>query len=501
MTSQPMRSFGQTPRALFGYGDTNPRRLWVAMAFVILVAITGGGSRSDIASIATLRALSVLFAAYALWAMPPGALRALRWPLFLLVLLASWMVIQLIPLPMGWWSVLPGRDVVHQIDMVLGQAGLARPISLTPSLTVNSLLSLVVPFAAILLFATLDRNDLRRLCFVFIGVAVASALMGMLQVWLTGQNALYLYRITNQGSMVGLFSNRNHHAISLACSLVLVALAQRQALLDRARQPLRQIALLSAALLIVVVTIAIGSRGGLVTGLVGLAVYAALVWPLFFQQTDTLQPASQARQGQRRIAKTSNASSARFRRIAVIVLPSIALAMLVLLFVVSEQSNAIQRSLTESYAEDLRGQTLPVVLDLIRSHWLTGTGYGSFAAVYASVEPGELLQPEYFNHAHNDWAQLVIEGGLPMVLIVLAAVLWIVTGLGKAIIGGLRQQDRDRFALGLGLAGITLILAASSIGDYPLRTPSIMILAALVVVTLSRANQFLGEQSGAQELV
>lgn len=501
MTNRSLRSSSGTVRGLAGRGDAVRHRFWVAVAFVILVALTGGGSRSDIASIPTLRGLSVLFAAYALWVMPDGALRAVRLPLLVLGALATWMVVQMIPLPVDWWSALPGRDIVHQIDILLGQADLARPISLTPSLTVNSLLSLVVPLAAILLFSMLSRDDMSRLCLVVIGVAVVSAFIGMLQVWLSGPNALYLYRITNQGSMVGLFSNRNHHAVFLACALVLVAAAQRQALLEKARQPLSHIAFLFAGLMMVVVTIAIGSRGGLVAGLIALATYAALVLPPLLQFVDAPPAAQLGNKYQRQTEQLANGRPRPLRRIVVMTLPLIAFAALALLFAWSEQNNAINRSFGLNYADDLRGQTLPVVLDLISSHWLLGSGYGSFAAVYASVEPDALLQPQYFNHAHNDWGQLLIEGGLPMALIVAAGFSWIAIRVGRMLIGGLRTADRDSLALGLALASITLIFAASSLGDYPLRTPSLMVFAVLAVVVMVRLDSPLPEGPGTQELV
>src|SRR3546814_9365868 len=73
----------------------------------------------------------------------------------------------------------------------------------------------------------------------------------------------------------------------------------------------------------------------------------------------------------------------------------------------------------------MRVQTWPTVSDMIQTYWMLGSGFGSFPGVYKIYEPDALLRPSYLNHAHNDWAELLITGGVPFALIILAAPLWV----------------------------------------------------------------------------
>lgn len=452
-------------------------RLWAALTFLAIVFLMGGGSRSDVASLSLLRPLAVLFGAYAIWAMPAGRAIFLRAPLAWLALLALWMVVQLVPLPAHVWSSLPGRDAIYRIDRLLGQTDIWRPISLTPSMTWNSLLSLVVPAAALLMFAAVEPAQRGRLIIAMVLIGVASAMLSLIQIWMKS-DLLYFYRITNGGTMVGLFSNRNHNAIFLSCTLVLSGLTMRGALKERFVRPAHVLGLGAGSALMLVVILGIGSRAGLMTGLIALCLYAALVWPVL------LAPKQKVAGRPTGLIKTPRA-----RMLVLVVLPLVVLITLALLFFASDQSNAINRSVGGSYSEELRGQTLPIVVGLMQQHWLAGTGFGSFAGVYRVVEPDALLQPEYFNHAHNDWGQIVIEGGLPMILLVVAALLW----AAARLIGVWRDYRAVRGAafpaVAAAAAAVWALVALVSFGDYPLRTPSLMALMALVVGLLARVPQ------------
>ncbi|MDO9369799.1 MAG: O-antigen ligase family protein [Sphingopyxis sp.] len=474
------RPFGSATRSLpFAERATGSGfRLGAAIAFLLLVFVMGGGSRGDVASLVLLRPLAVLFAAYALWAMNAESRAAIKGPVIWLLLLAGWMTVQLVPLPADMWSALPGRQPIFRIDQLLGQSDIWRPISLQPSKTWNSLVSLVVPAAALLMFAAVEDEDRSTLFTGLIWVGVASALLSIMQIWMSKTDLLYFYRITNRDGMVGLFANRNHHATFLSCVLVLTGLSMRHALLERHKRALLIVGLAATGFLMIIVLLAIGSRAGLVTGAVALAACVAMIWPVISQ----IGTAAGGRQADGRL----RSKGARFLVFGV--LPLLVLTGLVLLFFAAEQTNSISRSLSGNYASDMRGQTLSVITELMRANWLFGTGYGSFAGVYRMVEPDSLLQPEYFNHAHNDWLQPVIEGGLPMVLLILVAVGWI----GKKLFAVWRSRQTgargpglaDMFAVG----SIIVIFMLASAGDYPIRTPSLTALLALMIVLVSRSR-------------
>jgi O-antigen ligase len=138
-------------------------------------------------------------------------------------------------------------------------------------------------------------------------------------------------------------------------------------------------------------------------------------------------------------------------------------------------------------ASEMRVAALNTVSGLLNSQWLLGSGFGSFAKIYQMVEPDELLQPSYFNHAHNDWLQFPIEGGVPAVLIAVAMIGWIIVSLFSLF--------RRTMASG-GPAMIEVVIVAASFGflaigslvDYPLRQPSLMMLAAFLVTILVKGG-------------
>ena len=89
------------------------------------------------------------------------------------------------------------------------------------------------------------------------------------------------------------------------------------------------------------------------------------------------------------------------------------------------------------------------------------------------------------NQAHNEPMQLVIEGGLPaLALLGGFAIWWLWTAvrmLGRSASAGGR-------AMGVAWLTATAILLASSLVDYPLRTPLLSALFAIACVQMARAG-------------
>jgi hypothetical protein len=88
---------------------------------------------------------------------------------------------------------------------------------------------------------------------------------------------------------------------------------------------------------------------------------------------------------------------------------------------------------------------------------LFGTGFGAFAEVYPRYQTG--YAGGFVRHAHNDWVQLLAEGGLAgslAVLVLLGAYL----AAAKKLLG--RRRDREAIFLGLGgLCGLLAFLLHS----------------------------------------
>jgi O-antigen ligase len=117
-------------------------------------------------------------------------------------------------------------------------------------------------------------------------------------------------------------------------------------------------------------------------------------------------------------------------------------------------------------------------LEMLRDFPLTGTGAGSFYAVYP-MYTGAATAPGFTRHAHNDYLQFACEFGLVFAAVLGAAVL---ASLWTAIRAQL--QRRDRLLQGMGFAATMAIVALliHSAVDFNLQIPAN---AAMFVVMLA----------------
>lgn len=443
---------------------------WVPIIFLVFVFLLGGGSRSDIASLPLLRGTAVLFAFWAALQMQGEDWRRIRTPLALMLALILWMAVQLVPLPPDMWHGLPGRNVIVAADRLLGQSDLWRPLSLTPSQTFNSLLAMIIPLAALLLAAQMTTDEYPLLMAAVVVVACASALLGLIQIMSGPTSPAYLYRIANNSSMVGFFSNRNHHAIFLACAIPLTAMLLRDEFMRKRKRALVRVGLISAGILSTIFTVLIGSRGGLVAGVFAFVVGYAMVagsWPLA---------------GRSNSPRSLESSRSRYRRWLPYVPPALFVILIGIGLTLSTRTTAFTRVMGQSVADDLRVLAWPTVQSMIETYWVAGSGFGSFAPVYKIFEPDSLLQDAYFNHAHNDWAEAIVTGGLPFALILLAVIAWFARAFASR--GARNLISGHRGDLRMTVLSVVGVLAATSLIDYPLRTPSLQALAIFLIVFL-----------------
>jgi len=457
-------------------------RFGVAAAFVVLVFAIGGGSRNDIIALALLRPLAFGFLLYALLVMRAGDLRAVRVPLGLLLALAGLMALQLAPLPPSWWTGLPGRELTVQIFAAGGIDTPWLPLSVSPSRTLNSAMSLAVPLAGLLLFAVQEVGRKPALLAVVWAMAMLSVVIGILQLVGPEHGPLYFYNITNNGLPVGLFANRNHQALMVCFAILLSGYriasgagwngaeqsgATRNGAMRNGAAGIGKIAAAGAVLICVPFLLIAGSRAGLLIGLAMILAAAMLVH---------LAHRSGDRKGR----------SAAQRRSSWLIKAEFAavLALLVTAFVTQSRSLALDRLLATGDEFELRGQVWPVLAQLVRQNWLAGTGFGSFEFVFKQAEPLALLRPAYLNQAHNDWAQWLIEGGLPALTILAGFLVWLAmkcARLGRDMLAGRAQAA---------LAGLLIMLAfaAASLADYPLRVPALMLVFTLACGLVASAE-------------
>src|SRR5690606_13261800 len=108
------------------------------------------------------------------------------------------------------------------------------------------------------------------------------------------------------------------------------------------------------------------------------------------------------------------------------------------------------------------------------------SGLGAFDPVYRIHEPDELLNTAYFNHAHNDFLEVVLDAGLAGLLLLGGAILWF---LGKSLKAW--RGDTSRTILPRLGSSILLLILIASITDYPARTPMIMAVVIIAAIWLN----------------
>jgi len=79
-----------------------------------------------------------------------------------------------------------------------------------------------------------------------------------------------------------------------------------------------------------------------------------------------------------------------------------------------------------SLSSDLRWQIARTTWAAAQQFFPFGSGIGSFERVYQTFERPHEITNELINNAHNDWLELLLEGGLPAGLIMAAWVLWLI---------------------------------------------------------------------------
>lgn len=466
-----INKLGNAIRQRGSVAGANAAVFWL---FLALVCLTGGASRHDALSLIVLRPIAVLACGYAIIVAKPGAVRALGVPFFLLLALAALMVAQLIPLPPTLWANLHGRALIAEIAQTLGLSPSWRPLTLTPARTWNSLFSLAVPAAILLLYGVQDDATRRRVPGVLVLIGGVSIGWGFAQLIGGPDSVFYHYRVHTEARPIGLFANRNHQAMFLAVTLFFAAMMVQSQTKANSRRTLWLTLLLGYVSIVVVFAFILGSRGGLL--LVALAIVGAA--SILATSRDWRSDVrSRASAGSARATLVSYARVLR-RPWAVVLAGMLGLLALGGLVITMNRGEAFDRLLSGGDAERFnRSETFPFVVELLGDHFPWGSGFGSFDAVFRQVETSEMLSTFYFNQAHNDWLQLGIEGGLPAYLILAGFLCWLALR-AFAFLRAPRSKERTD---GLLLISVMVAIGLASALDYPLRTPIFMAVTALVL--------------------
>lgn len=462
-----------------GYGDGKARpatsrpsanrqavRFWLLVAFMAFLSLTGGGSRPDIASLVILRPVAILLCAAAAWMVTPAEVRQHRFVLGMMAAIIGLTAIHLVPLPPALWQLLPGREIVAQIDRSAGLGQPWRPISLAPPDTRNALFSLSVPLAVLLLGVGLGREKLEQLLLAVIAIGCLSGLFGLLQLLGPPMGPLYLYRHTNYDVATGLFANRNHQALFLAALFpMLAAWATKRAKTPYATRD--SYAAVAIGIFLLPLLLITGSRAGMLAGAIG---FLSIPFLLRLDRGNTRE---------RKGSKTKGWRWSMPSRRILLALGLVGAIGLVGLTIGLSRAAAVNRLLDIGAEDELRFKVWPVIVQAIPTYFPVGSGIGSFVPVFQIVEPDRILRPTYLNHAHSEPLEILLTAGLPGAALVLAGLAaWIIVAR-RAFTTPINQPGVVYARLGIIIIGL---LAIGSIGDYPVRTPFLTGLFALAAL-------------------
>lgn len=450
------------------------RAPFAALALLLVLALLLGGSSKDYApGLIVLRPLAVIALAIGLCHMRREHWARAAFPLGFMAASVGLIALHLVPLPPSLWTALPGRELAVLAGEAAGIEQPWRPIALVPYRGWNALFAALVPAAIAVCAVQLDREQHRVLALLVLAGVLLSAAWGAVQAISGYSAAAFFYGAPRVEVPNGLFANRNHLAALLVCSVPVFALEASRG--KGGRAALAIIACAALGGFAVMMALATGSRAGMAALLVAMA-GGGWVW--------IARPGSAADQprGRRQPAWVPFAFGA------------FGLAALATFALVLSRTTGFQRlqSAGAGEVEELRFTVWRTIIDFAPSYLPVGSGIGSFVEVFKVHEPNAMLAQSYWNHAHNDWLEWAMEGGVPAIgLMALALAGWSARALAlvRASLAARRSGNihRGRIEIQLALAGaiILFVLGAWSLVDYPLRTPALASLAALSAVWMA----------------
>jgi O-antigen ligase len=416
-------------------------------AFVVASIVLGGASAPGEVLPLVLQVLSALvlvIVAIRARATAPAPV-ALLWGIMAILALV---LVHLMPLPPGLWMSLPGRAEIAERAAMAGLQPGWLPLSLSPSSTAASLAAALPAMALLALALTSRRLPIRQTAVAIVGSALVAWFLAALQFLGSGQKILHLHANANWGYGTGFFANANHMATLLALS-VPVATALAMMMITRSRRDSR------LALAALVAASGVAAIGITLTGSVG----GILLLPLATIGGLCLVP-----------------TSLKYRALATAGALAAAIAGVV------ASSAILGTSLEEGVLSrpDIWRNTMAGVAHF----WPLGSGLGTFTEVYPMFENPDTVIARYANHAHNDYLEVVFEAGLigaGVVLLTLA--IWAVFSF-RAWRGRAEDQLWPRTA-----SIVIGLVLTHSIVDYPLRTPTILVITTFFALVLTAPHR------------
>jgi O-antigen ligase len=360
--------------------------------------------------------------------------------------------LQLIPLPPGIWSHLGPRQSLAAGFRSLGLPVPLEPLSLDPAEGLKSLLRVIPPLAIICVMCRLKAYRPQWLAAALIAGTIAAVALGTLQAASSSAelSPWYPYKQTNPGRAVGFFANVNHMATLLVVTIPFLA-AVVAAAKSRSKQRYSATIMIAAGLAVVVVVglVLNGSLAGYGLTLPVLAASALIFIP----------------------------QNSRWRSWVVILAALLVVGSVTALETTPIGGGKIGAHATSSVQS--RAEILSTTSRAIGDFMPLGSGLGSFRSIYPLYERLDQVTSTYVVHAHNDYAELVLELGLAGIILILLFLAWWVVAVTRVW----RTAEAGPFARAAAIASAAVLI--HSLVDFPLRTAAIDACFAMCLALLA----------------
>lgn len=415
----------------------------------LLACLVFGGSAQGIWQNAVLQLLGIIIIAWTAVApsdepLPSSARNLLYLAIAALLIIA----LQQVPLPPALWAS-GARARIAADYSIIGSSPPWLSVSLVPYDSLATMLCLIPPLAIYLAIIRLKAFRQSWLVCSLLAGTVAGIMLGAVQLADAGHNSSwYPFGETNLGSAVGFFANANHMAILLVIGLPFVA-ALAAEIRGRSQRSYAMLAVLAAiALLLVVGIILNGSFAG----------FALLIPVIAVSFVGILRPS--------RLFKQVTAAASAIVLLAAVV--AMTFSSFDFVRIGRDAATAVQS----------REAIIVTTSKAIADYMPFGSGLGSFLHVYRLYENPASVTNEYVIHAHNDYAELVLELGIPGVILILLFFAW----WFHAVRDVWRTGNGGPFAKAATIASAAILIHC--IVDFPLRTAGISACFAMSLALL-----------------
>ncbi len=413
-----------------------------------------------------------------------GRIQFERTPFTILILsFLALMLLQMLPLPLNTIKLLSPaaysvyNDAASALNLQVGW----RTISLNPGATREEFLKLLT--YAILFWILLnhlrERKQIERVVVTIISIGFFLAVFAIIQKYSSNGKIYWIRETAQGGEPFGPYVNRNHFAgymeiaIPLTIGYILAQsplrtnrLAIRERLLLWTSQHTsRSILLWFAAIFMGTALLLTGSRGGLVSFAGSMSFFVIMA-----------------------VSKRSARS-----RVVRLAMTYCGLVLIAAVWIGGNSAflslERLEKTLQEPFAEEraiLWRDTLRMANDYVRF----GSGFNTFEEVFLAYKTSTAQM--IFQYAHNDYLQLLAEGGI----VAFGLVVWfIVVWYRQVTVRWLKRHDP--LAVYLALAGMTAVFAMliHSLTDFNLHIPANAIVTVTILsITLNATRAMTSEQ-------